>query len=879
MIKAINLQAEYLINPLGIDITHPRLFWNVENAVLQNAYQIITETDGSVIWDSGKVSSAKMTGIEYPLSLASRQRVCWRVKLWDENGNEGGWSETAFFEMGLLSTSDWKARWISGNYNVNTKLRYPTDHFRKEFTIKEISHCRIYASACGMYTLKLNGKPVSDWVCAPGHTDYRKRVQYQTYDATKLLRYGTNVLTAELADGWYRGAQGSWGHTYVYGRDTKLLIQIEITDTHNNEQTIISDESWSWSNDGTRRFADLKEGEYVEAWREPSYSGLARVGEYKGQLCCSNNVAVNRHECFKPTMITTPSGKQVLDFGQNLSGFIGFRLKAKKGQKLFLRMGELLDAHGEFTQKNIQLTMEKKGVLHTRIIWKDGNVCNLGQFSKGKITPLQMLEYEAKEGENCYESQFALYGFRYALVETDIPYDAADFYSVAVYSNLTQTGFFNSSNDLLNSFVHCTLWSEKSNSTDVPTDCPTRERSGWTGDAQIFFGTASYLTHYQPFARKFIRDMTDRQDKSGKFHQIVPKGGEDRWMTNMNGSVGWADAGVLIPYRMWKKYGDENIIRDNYEAMKRYAEFMMRRCGGWSLLQKPVRLSAENRKYLVNRGQSYGEWAEPDDVCALNIKNFIFPHPEESTAYTCYVMEHMAEVAEFLEKNSDARVYKTYVDGCRKAYQELVRKPGFSLNTDRQAKLVRPLKMNLLTQEQKSFAKGRLLQAMEHYGWRLGTGFLSTPFILDVLTEINIEYAYRLLENEEMPGWLFMPKNGATTIWEAWEGNTTVSTGIASLNHYSKGAVCEWLFSTACGIQVSGENHFRIAPRPGGRLRFVDGMYNSIYGEVKSSWKKDKSTVTYAITVPANTTAEICLQKGKAFTVDAGTYEFEEECK
>lgn len=443
-----------------------------------------------------------------------------------------------------------------------------------------------------------------------------------------------------------------------------------------------------------------------------------------------------------------------------------------------------------------------------------------------------------------------------------------------MYSDFEQTGSFTCSNELINRFVDCTLWSEKSNSADVPTDCPTRERSGWTGDAQIFFDTASYLTSYQPFARKFVRDMTDRQAKNGKFHQIVPKGGEDFWMSTMNGSVGWADAGVLIPYRMWKRYGDDRIIRINYDSMKRYAEFMMKRCGGWSPLQKPVRIGAE-QKYLVNRGQSYGEWAEPDDVCAFSVKDFIFPHPEESTAYTCYTLEHMAEIADFLGKTEDSALYQKYANGCRQAYQALVEKEDFSLDTDRQAKLVRPLKMKLLTPKQAQYAKKRLIKAIDNYGWRLGTGFLSTPFILDVLADIDVEYAYRVLENEECPVWLFMPKNGATTVWEAWEGNSTVSTGIASLNHYSKGAAVNWLFSAVCGINVSGENHFMIAPIPGGTLNHASAVYDSVYGRVESSWRKENGRTYFDITIPANCTAAITLPDGKTMNVAAGNWQYE----
>ena len=339
----------------------------------------------------------------------------------------------------------------------------------------------------------------------------------------------------------------------------------------------------------------------------------------------------------------------------------------------------------------------------------------------------------------------------------------------------------------------------------------------------------------------------------------------------MNGSVGWSDAGILLPYRMWKRYGDDRVLARYYDGMKAYARFMMRRCGGFTPLRIPIFISRENQKYLANRGHSYGEWAEPADVRRFEIKDFVFPHPEESTAYTCYVMEHMEEIAEHLGKHYDAAQYRRYADGCRRAYQELVEKKKFTLDTDRQAKLVRPLSMHLLDEKQRDYAEKRLLEAMEHYGWRLGTGFLSTPFILDVLAEMDIEYAYLLLENEEMPGWLFMPKNGATTIWESWEG-TKAQGGIASLNHYSKGAVCEWLFKTMCGIRVYGENHFTIAPRPGGHFTYAKARYDSVYGTVESSWHKKDGTLTLDITVPTNCTAEIVLPNEETKTVCSGRY-------
>lgn len=847
MIKAINLKCEYLVDPVGIDIRNPRLFWNVDGAVKQTAYRIVAVSDRTTVWDSGKITSDGMTA-RYPNELFSRQRVEWSITLWDENDKEGE-TVSAYFETGLLSASDWKAKWITGDYSPKKKLRYPVNCFKKSFACGETQKARLYITACGLYEAKLNGRRVGDFVLAPGHTDYRKRVQYQVYDVTALVRGGDNEITVELADGWYRGSTGAWGLRNQYGKQTKFIAQLELVSADGKITCVCSDKSWEWSDDGAVRFADNKDGERVEAYRVPTYNGNARETKHAVVPCASDNVPVTEHERLSvKQVIKTPKGATVLDFGQNVAGYIEFTASAKRGQKVFLRFGEMLGSDGEFTQKNIQLSMGRK------------------------TTPLQQIEYICKEGVNNYKTRFAIFGFRYVLVETDIAYNPEDFTAIAVYSDIAQTGFFESSNELLNKFVDCTLWSTKNNSADVPTDCPTRERHGWTGDSQIFFGTASYFFDYATFAKKHLNDVYDWQKKNGRLPQIAPYGGVDFYMNTMNGSVGWADVGVLIPYRFWKKYGDTEILKTYYEGMKKYASFMIKRCGKVTILSKPLHLKHKFRKYAVNYGQSYGEWAEPADVHPNRWTDMILAHPEESTAYTSYVLRLMAEIAHELGKTEDEKKYRFYSDKVKESYRELRKSEKFPLDTNRQAQLVRPLYMHLLDKEQTEYAKKRLIKALEDYGWRVGTGFLSTAFIMDVLTDIDPEYAYKLLENEQMPGWLFMPKTGATTVWESWEG-TQAQGGIASLNHYSKGAVCEWLFNTMSGINMGDKpNTFVIKPLAGGTLKYAKATYNSVYGKVESGWERNGDNTVYTIKIPCNCTAEIILPNGTTQTVSAGEY-------
>lgn len=845
--RAVRLKTEHLFDPVGVNFSMPRLFWNCEGGKKQIAYQIVAIDDaGKALWDSEKVETDSMCARWSGEPVPPKTKVLWKVRLWDETAAAGDWSE-ASFETGI---DVWEAKWITGNYKVNKKQRYPVDCFRKTFMLSDVKKARLYITACGLYEARLNGEKVGDFILAPGITDYRKRVQYQTYDVTAVLQRGENALTVQLADGWYRGSTGAWGIRNQYGTETKLLAQLEITRADGSVQTIATDESWEWSNDGPIRFADNKDGEIVEAPAVPTYSGKAKVTSHPVTPTASNNVPVTEHERLKPVCITTPSGKTVLDFGQNIAGYAEFTVTAHAGQTIKLRFGELLDENGEFTQKNIQLTR------------------------KDFVTPRQEIVYTCKEGHNDYKTTFAIFGFQYILVETDVPFAAEDFTAIAVYSDMERTGWFESSNALLNKFAENTVWSAKNNHADLPTDCPTRERHGWTGDAQIFCPTASYLFDYLPFAKKYLNDVYDWQKKNGCLPQIAPEGGTDFYMASMNGSVGWADAGVLMPYVLWKQYGDTEVLKKYLPGMRRYANFMQNRCGKWYPTAKRTGLHGEDRKYLSNAGQAYGEWAEPESVHHMTWKDCAVPHPEVATAYTAHVMDCMAEIEVALGNGAEAKAYQDFADYCRKSYQALRRTAAYPLDTDRQAQLVRPLAFKLLDETQTEYAQKRLLTALEHFHWCLGTGFLSTPLILDVLTDIDLESAYRLLENEEIPGWLSMPKNGATTIWEAWEGPNSKNGGIGSLNHYSKGAVVAWLFDTMCGIRVDGENHFVIAPHPGGHFTHAKAIYDSVYGTVESGWEKTTNGWKYTVTVPTNCTAEVRLPWRDSVSLGAGTYSF-----
>jgi len=413
--KAIDLRTEYLYTPLGLEIAKPRFYWNCQGGVRQSAYRILCKKEEQVIWDSGKVLSASMTHIPYEgQTLTSRDRVIWSVQLWDEQDKSGEMSES-WFEMGLLDASDWKAKWICGNYKPSKQQRYPVDCFRKDFSAsKKIEKARLYASARGIYDVHINGTRVEDFILAPGMTDYRKRIQYQTYDVTDLLQQ-ENTLELRLADGWYRGSCAAYGATNVYGIQTSVMAQLEVTYADGSRETVCTDGTWAWSNDGSIRFADLKDGEVYNAKMQPSYSGSALVVDApKAPLVASNNVPVKEQERLTPKVLVAKDGTRVLDFGQNIAGYLAFTVRGGAGQTFRLFCGEILDTDGHVDMKNIQEEVPAKRYDQMAMLMK---LMTNKASGTPTITPLQEIRFTCSGGVDSYKTSFAIFGFRYVQID------------------------------------------------------------------------------------------------------------------------------------------------------------------------------------------------------------------------------------------------------------------------------------------------------------------------------------------------------------------------------------------------------------------------------------------------------------------------------
>lgn len=841
--RAVNLRTEHLINPIGIDIQIPYLSWNCDGGKKQTAYEIEAVSEGKIIWNSGKIISDRMDNI-FGVNAESRQRISWRVRLWDENGRVGDWSEDVFFEMGILEKNQFMAKWINPELTCDSKLHKPASYLRTSFFLKKTGNARLYITCHGLYEAFINGKRVGDFVLAPGTYTYNKKLAYQTYDITELIQEGENQVRVILGDGWYRSCSGVDGDRNLYGEDVALYFQLEV----DGKVVCISDENWKASQSGPIRENDMQQGEVVDAtMEEPVDYHAVKVEEFGVKnFACSNCVPIVECEHFEGKVIRTPNGEMVIDYGQNLAGYIEFTVNAHEGDKIVLTHGESLDENGNFTAENFQ----------DRQRHKEGGT-------------KQQVVYTCKEGLNHYKSKFTIWGFRYAKVETEVDLSDAKFTSIAVYSKMEQLGYFTCSNEDVNQLVKNSIWSQKSNFCDAPTDCPTRERAAWTGDMGVFAETGIFLEDCYSVIRKWLGECRINQYEDGKVANIAPKNNNPSFFSGLlAGSVGWGDACIIVPYVLYKRYQDKRILEENYNMMQKWYQFLEKRAK--QKPKNPIKLLKRNpyRRYTIETGIDYGEWCEPDVESTNAMRT---PQGKVATAYFAHSGEMMAEIAAVLGKNEDASTYRKTAEMAKKAFRYIALENG-KIVSDRQAEYVRAISFNLLTEEQKKQAAENLNTLVVKSGYHLNTGFLSTPSLCPVLAQYGyIETAYRLLLQDTMPSWLYAVKKGATTIWENWDGINEKGEVKASLNHYSYGAVTGWLFSGVCGISLK-DGKITIKPQPNPLLKYAKASYQSPVGNIVSGWRYEADQIVYEIEIPSNAEAEVILPDGSKEILTAGTY-------
>ncbi|MBR2123282.1 MAG: family 78 glycoside hydrolase catalytic domain [Lachnospiraceae bacterium] len=738
----------------------------------------------------------------------------------------------------------WQAKWIDPELPHDKEARQPASYLRRTFTLEKTGEALLYITCHGLYEAWVNGQRAGDFVLAPGTGDYAKRLTVQCYDVSPLLQVGENEISVILGDGWYRGCVGIDGLRNYYGEDLALLCQLEI----DGKPVLVSDEHWEASQEGPVRENDLQQGECYDARREEIRGWHSvTVRDYGfAALAPTMSVPILEQERFPGKVFTTPNGETVIDFGQNLAGYTQLEITAKAGDKITLRHGETLDENGNFTQKNF----------------------DPGDRNKNGIP--QKIEYICKDGRNVYRPRFAIFGFRFAKVETDVDLTSAVFTAVAVYSEMPQTGFFECGNEDVNRLFLNSLWSMRSNFCDVPTDCPTRERAGWTGDAGIFAPTAVYLADCYPVLRKWLGECRLAQGEDGLVQNIAPVNNSGSMISNMlQGSAGWGDACVLVPWALYEAYGDRTILEENYDMMVRWLAFSKMR----ARKTRPHNLLNPYHRYLVDEGFHFGEWCQPDvDNGAAMKKAMMTGAPEPATAYFYRSASLLARIAGILGRREDEQYYTEISENAKKAYRHTCTKNG-AIRSDRQCEYVRPIAFGLLDGDEIQAAADALNELVVKNGYHLNTGFLSTPDLTRVLAENgHADTAYRLLLQTEAPSWLYAVRKGATTIWETWDGIRADGTVHDSLNHYSYGAVTGWLFSGVCGIRLKAGD-LTIRPYPDRCLGYAKAEWRSPAGTIRSAWeyREDMLLLDFSVPIPA----EIILPNGEEHHVEEGEHHYE----
>ncbi len=835
------LVCEYKTNPLGIDIQKPRLSWQISSAeenILQTAYEIkVTDqaAKGKQIWTSGKVSSDKSVNVAYDgPTLKSMQRVYWQVRIWDNKNKVTEWSAPSYWEMGILEPASWKASWIEFKSESEAKGSKPAQYFRKDFsTGKKIKSARVYVTSLGLYQLYLNGKKVSTDLFTPGWTSYKNRIQYQTYDVTSQIQ-AKNTIGAILGDGWYRGFITWDAIEDYYGSKLALLAQLQISYTDGTSETIGTDQSWKVSN-GPIIESDIYNGETYDARKEmPGWANtgfddskwekVAIADHSKKILVAPQGAVVKAIEEIKPVkLITTPKGETVLDLGQNMVGWVRLKVRGKKGDKITLKFAEVLTHEGNFYTDNLR---------------------------RAKCTDVYILK---GDGEEIYEPHFTFHGFRFVQIEGLSTAPSLDqITGVVIHSDMKPTGTFSCSDPFINQLQHNIQWGQKGNFLDVPTDCPQRdERLGWTGDAEVFSMTAAYNFDVAPFYTKWLGDVAADQLPNGLVPHVIPD-----VLHGAGGSTAWADVSVVVPWTMYQVYGDQRILEVQYPSMKAWVEYMKGRAG---------------EDLLWTGDQHFGDWL----AFATNNSDYPGATTEKdliATAYFSYSSRLLSKTAAIIGKTEDAKKYAQLSDEVKKAFINAYVTPSGRLVSHTQTAYSLALAFNLLPENLIPKAAAFLAEDVKKFG-HLTTGFVGTPLLCKTLSANGYdELAFMLLNRKEYPSWLYPVTQGATTIWERWDGQkpdgSFQDVGMNSFNHYAYGSIGEWLYHYVAGMDIDPENpgykHILLAPHQGGGLTNANAEFLSLYGKIKSAWKIDGKDFVYEVTVPANTTATVTLPGAKS---------------
>jgi len=892
--RAVALRVEHLVTPLGIDAARPRFSWQVADArpgARQTAYRLLVATapgllaaGKSDVWDSGVVSADSSVDVAYGgPPLAWRHRYYWTVCLRDRDGRAAPCAPASWWETGLMGES-WRASWIAASSApLDTVATIGADQpapdagtvpmLRRVFAAHGTPvRARIYATALGSYRLTVNGSPVGPGVLLPDWTDYRYRLTYQTWDVTRLVRRGENVLGASLGAGWFASRMGYSSRRYAYGPPpVRLLAELVLTYADGREEVIPSDTAWRTAPSGVL-VSEIYDGEAYDArleqpgWDRPGFQD----GRWQAVVIAAAPAAALQPQAMPPIeplaqvrarrRWSPAPGTWVFDLGQNVAGWARLVVRGPRGTVVRMRFAEILGPDGRnITQINLR---------------------------SAKATDTYVLRGGGLER---FEPHFTYHGFRYVELTgyPGVPGPEA-VTGIVARSALTETGRLVTSDPALNRLWQNILWTQRANLYSVPTDCPQRdERMGWMGDAQVFWRTASYDMDMTAFGEKWLADVRDGQTASGCFPNYAPDFIRDRSC----GAPGWADAGVIIPWTLWRHYGDVHVIAGHWAAMERYLAF----------------IRDSNPDFLWRHGKQvqFGDWLPAGSTKSWGETNTDLI----ATAYWAYDLSLMAEMARAVGRDSSGAAYGRLFDRVRAAFDSAYVQadgrvgaafvnPDSVRTTYTQTAYVLALRFGLVPDSLRAAAAAHLVDDIAARGWHLTTGFLGSAYVLPVLSDAGYDsVAFRLLAQRSFPSWLYEVDHGATTVWERWNGDHG-DPGMNSYSHYAFGAVGEWLYRYLAGIDEDRDavafGAIAIRPRWTPGLDSVSATYRSVRGVIASAWRRRRDgSVVVAVTIPANTTAHVELpaapssvtaaprtqlegvRNGRAvYAIEAGTYRF-----
>lgn len=885
MLKLSALQCLHITEPVGIDET-PYFSWRLNSTgqdVMQTAYHIVvTDESEKIVWDSGKVHADQSTYVLYEGGiLKSKTRYNWQVSVWDNQNEEA--VGTSWFETGFLSAEDWKAKWIKSPLPVFERQAHLGEQpcavlFRQEVHLSgNVKRARLYATCHGVYQLTVNGKRADDRELAPEFTVYRDYLCYQIYDVTKLLKSGENVVGMHVGDGWYHGFM-----TVVkdesYDPEHAVLFQMEVVYDDGREDIFCSDESMRVQ-ESPVCCSDLFAGERYDANRMPYGWDTADFSAktWEKGVCADfgyRNLKAEYEQPVRPVKILpvkeilhAPNGERIIDFGQVIAGRIRVHLNLPKGRQMTIYHTEGLDEKGNFFDNN--------------------------------PTADQRIEYISDGKEQIYEPHFTFQGFRYVLVKGIDEWKEEDFQAVVLSTEKENRGSFSCSDTDVTRLYENTRWSQCANMLSIPTDCPQREKAGWGGDIQVYTPTAIQNEEMTPFLNRWLKNLSLEQRENGSVPYVIPLAGayiglyhdyEKQFASKDAVSpAGWGDAAVLIPYYMYQLTGNTVILKQQYESMKKWCDFVIET----ARTRKPEDSTLPDKieQYLWNTGHQYGEHLIPS-YAKEGYGEATFEAIRVSTKYVAPIYSYyslccLTKVAEVLGFREDAAYYGDMSEKVKDAFFKGVIDKDGNMPAELMGAYAMPIYYGLVPEQLKKRFGDKLVESMQHSGGCLDTGFLGTPVLLDAFCKIGRrDLAYDLLFQDKAPSWLYEVKHGATTIWESWfalaEDGTPFCSQLGdwvftmSLNHYAFGCIDDWMFRNINGINrtTPGFKQILIQPQPDSRLTWAKRTFTCEYGDIVSEWEIQGKEFVLHVKIPCNTKAVIILPDGSRYEKGSGEYSF-----